>query len=103
MPASDAASPGSACGTVSRSIGGQALALDGAVFVDDSGRRARAWAGAAMVISLVAGIFLVVLVTGVLAPGAGPRLHLPAATAPLGGTGSVGTTPATATGSGRVR
>lgn len=103
MPVPDAASPRNPCGTVARSLGGEALALDGAVFVDDSGRRARAWAGVAMAISLIAGIFIVVLVTGVLAPGAGPRLHLPPATAPLGGAVATSATSNTGMGSGRLR
>lgn len=103
MPVPDAASPVNPCGAVPRSGGEQALSLDGAVFVDDTGRRARAWAGVAMAISLIVGTFLVVLVTGVLAPADGPRLHLPPATAPLHETVATSAASNTGTGSGRLR
>jgi len=67
-------------GSVTSAVDGEGvLALDGAVFVDDTGRRARWWAVVAGVVSLLLAGFLVVLGASVLAPVGGPGLHLPAA------------------------
>lgn len=86
-----------------RSVAGAAAAadtVDGAVFVDDTGRRARRWGVVAAVISLAMAAFVVVLAASVASPALGPGLHLPGAAraqgqAPAGrwlpGTGSPGT------------